>query len=474
MNNDIPPDGSNGWHGRSTQQWQAADAAHFLHPFTDFQALARKGSRVITSADNIWLRDSDGQRILDGMSGLWCVNVGYGQEALVEAAARQMRELPFYNAFFQTATPPAIELAELLAEVSPPAFRHVFFTGSGSEGNDTVVRMVRRHWDLLGQPQRQVIISRVNAYHGSTMAGASLGGMSGMHAQGGLPIPGIVHIQQPYWWEHGRPRGLSREDFGLLAARWLEEKIEQIGPEKVAAFIGEPVQGAGGVIVPPSTYWPEVERICRRHGILLVSDEVICGFGRTGQWFGCETLGFQPDLMTFAKGVTSGYVPLGGVLVGERVARVLIERGGEFAHGYTYSGHPVACAVGVANIRLIRELGLVEHARNDVGPYLASAFEELAGHPLVGEAQTCGLMGALLLVKDKHTGQPFPPDLEVGMVCRGHCFANGLVMRAVGDRMIIAPPLVITRAQVDEMVALIRRCLDLTLADARRGAWLPA
>ncbi len=474
MSQDTLSDAPAGWQGRSTRQWQAADADHFLHPFTDFQALARKGSRVITSADNIWLRDSDGQRILDGMSGLWCVNVGYGQEALVEAAARQMRELPFYNAFFQTATPPAIELAELLAEVSPPQFRHVFFTGSGSEGNDTVVRMVRRHWDLLGQPQRQVIISRVNAYHGSTMAGASLGGMSGMHAQGGLPIPGIVHIQQPYWWEHGRPHGLSREDFGLVAARWLEQKIEQIGPDKVAAFIGEPIQGAGGVIVPPSTYWPEVERICRRHGILLVSDEVICGFGRTGQWFGCETLGFQPDLMTFAKGVTSGYVPLGGVLVGERVARVLIECGGEFAHGYTYSGHPVACAVGVANIRLIRKLGLVEHVRNDVGPYLASAFEELAGHPLVGEAQTCGLMGALLLVKDKHTGQAFPPDLEVGMVCRGHCFANGLVMRAVGDRMIIAPPLVITRAQIDEMVALIRRCLDLTLADARRAGWLQA
>ena len=408
------------------------------------------------------------------MSGLWCVNAGYGQKALIDAATEQLQQLPFYNSFFQTSHPTAIALAELLSEVAPPGFQHVFFTGSGSEGNDTVVRMVRRHWDLLGQPQRQVIISRVNAYHGSTMAGASLGGMSGMHAQGGLPIPGIVHIQQPYWWEHGRPRGLSREDFGLVAARWLEEKIEQIGPEKVAAFIGEPVQGAGGVIVPPSTYWPEVERICRRHGILLVSDEVICGFGRTGQWFGCETLGFQPDLMTFAKGVTSGYVPLGGVLVGERVAQVLIERGGEFAHGYTYSGHPVACAVGVANIRLIRELGLVEHVRNDVGPYLASAFEELAGHPLVGEAQTCGLMGALLLVKDKHTGQPFPPDLEVGMVCRGHCFANGLVMRAVGDRMIIAPPLVITRAQIDDMVALIRRCLDLTLADARRGGWLHA
>ena len=461
---------------RTTADLQAADAAHFLHPFTDFQSLARKGSRIIRRAHNIYLWDSDGQKILDAMSGLWCVNVGYGQQALIDAATRQLSELPFYNAFFQTATVPAIELAELLAEVTPPQFNHVFFSGSGSEGNDTVVRMVRRYWDLLGQPQRSVIISRNNAYHGSTMAGASLGGMSGMHAQGGLPIPGIVHIEQPYWWEHGRQSagnpGLTREAFGLQAAHWLEEKILQLGPEKVAAFIGEPIQGAGGVIIPPSTYWPEVQRICDRHGVLLVSDEVICGFGRTGQWFGCETFGFRPDLMTFAKGVTSGYVPLGGVMVGDRIAKVLIEQGGEFNHGYTYSGHPVACAVALANIGLVRELKLVEHVRDDVGPYLANHFAALAEHPLVGDAETCGLMGALLLVKDKSHGTAFADSVEIGMVCRGHCFANGLIMRAVGNRMIIAPPLVITRAQVDEMVALIRLCLDLTLADAHRQGWL--
>ncbi|NWG74619.1 MAG: aspartate aminotransferase family protein [Rubrivivax sp.] len=456
---------------RTTAEWQAADAAHFLHPFTDFQSLAKKGARIITHADNIYLWDSDGHKILDAMSGLWCVNVGYGQQALVDAATRQLKELPFYNAFFQTATPPAIELAELLSEVTPPQFNHVFFSGSGSEGNDTVVRMVRRYWDLLGQPERQVIISRRNAYHGSTMAGASLGGMSGMHAQGGLPIPGIVHIEQPHWFEVGRPMGLSRDAFGRVAAQWLEDKILEIGADKVAAFIGEPVQGAGGVVVPPETYWPEIQRICDRHGILLVSDEVICGFGRTGNWWGCETMGTRPDLMTFAKGVTSGYVPLGGVMVGDRVADVLIRQGGEFTHGYTYSGHPVACAVALANIRLIREQRLVEHVHDDVGPYLASVFETLAGHPLVGEAQTCGLMGALQLVKDKASGTPFPSELEVGMVCRGHCFGNGLIMRAVGDRMIIAPPLVITRAQIDEMAALIRRCLDLTLADARARGW---
>jgi putrescine aminotransferase len=457
---------------RTTADLQAADSAHFLHPFTDFQSLAKKGSRIILRAENIYLWDSEGHKILDAMSGLWCVNVGYGQQALIDAATKQLKELPFYNAFFQTATVPAIELAELLAEVTPPQFKHVFFSVSGSEGNDTVVRMVRRYWDLLGQPQRQVIISRHNAYHGSTMAGASLGGMSGMHAQGGLPIPGIVHIEQPYWWAHGRLQGLTREAFGLQAASWLEQKILALGPETVAAFIGEPVQGAGGVIIPPSTYWPEVQRICDKYGILLVSDEVICGFGRTGNWFGCETLGARPDLMTFAKGVTSGYIPLGGVMVGDRVAKVLIEQGGEFNHGYTYSGHPVACAVGLANIGLIRELKLVEHVRDDVGPYLAKAYASLAEHPLVGDAETCGLMAALLLVKDKAKGTAFADEVEIGMVCRGHCFANGLIMRAVGDRMIIAPPLVITRAQIDEMMSLIRRCLDLTLADARKQGWL--
>jgi putrescine aminotransferase len=454
---------------RSTQQWQAADAAHYLHPFTDFKALAGKGSRVISRADNIYLWDSEGQKILDAMSGLWCVNVGYGRTELIDAATRQMTELPFYNSFFQTANKPAIELAELLAEVTPPQFEHVFFSGSGSEGNDTVVRMVRRYWDLLGQPQRQVIISRHNAYHGSTMAGASLGGMAGMHAQGGLPIPGIEHIGQPHGFELGR--GQTREAFGLQAAGWLEAKILEIGADKVAAFIGEPVQGAGGVIVPPETYWPEIQRICDQYGILLVSDEVICGFGRTGHWFGCERFGFRPDLLTFAKGVTSGYIPLGGVMVGERIADVLIERGGEFNHGYTYSGHPVACAVGVANIRLLQRERIVERVRDEIGPYLAQEFAGLARHPLIGEVQTCGMMGALQLVRDQATNAPFPADLGVGMVCRGHCFANGLIMRAVGDRMIVAPPLVITTAQIDEMTTLIRKCLDLTLQDAVRNGW---
>jgi len=455
---------------RTTAQWQAADAAHFLHPFTDFKTLAAKGSRIITRAEGIHLWDSDGHRIFDAMSGLWCVNVGYGQRALIDAATHQLETLPFYNAFFQTATPPAIALAEKLAQLSPPGFEHVFFTGSGSEGNDTIVRMVRRYWDLLGQPQRSVIISRQNAYHGSTMAGASLGGMPDMHTQGGLPIPGIVHIGQPYFAEHALP-GESRDDFGRRAASWLEVKIQEVGADQVAAFIGEPIQGAGGVIIPPDSYWPEIQRICDRHGILLVSDEVICGFGRTGAWFGSQRLGFKPDLMTFAKGVTSGYIPLGGVLVGERVARVLIDQGGDFNHGYTYSGHPVACAVALANLQLIEDLQLVQRVRDETGPYLAKQYAALAEHPLVGEAETCGLMGAIRLVRRKASGTqaavPFGPEVSAGMVCRAHCFANGLIMRAVGDRMIIAPPLVLTCEQIDEMMVLIRRCLDLTWTDLK-------
>ena len=455
---------------RSTKEWQDADSAHYLHPFTDFKSLAAKGSRIVTRADNIYLWDSDGHKILDAMSGLWCVNVGYGRQELIDAATAQLKQLPFYNSFFQTATPPAIELAELLADITPPQFKHVFFSNSGSEGNDTVVRLVRRYWDVMGQPERSIIVSRRNAYHGSTLAGASLGGMGGMHAQGGLPIPGIVHIEQPFWFEHGGT--MSRDEFGLEAAGWLEEKILEIGADKIAAFIGEPVQGAGGVIIPPATYWPEIQRICDQYDILLVSDEVITGFGRTGQWWGCEHFGFRPDLMTFAKGVTSGYIPLGGVMVGDRIAKLMIEQGGEFTHGYTYSGHPVACAVALANIRVLQREHIVERVRDELGPYLAQQFEQLAEHPLVGESQTCGLMGALQLVKNKASAQTFDSALEIGMVCRGHCFGNGLIMRAVGDRMIIAPPLVITRTQIDEMTALIRRCLDLTLADVTQRGWM--
>lgn len=449
---------------------QALDSAHFIHPFTDHGHLASQGAKVIVKADNIYVWDSEGNKMLDAMSGLWCVNAGYGRKELADAAYQQMMTLPFYNSFFNTTNVPAVKLAAKLAALAPAvdgrSFKHVFYSSSGSESNDTNVRMVRRYWDLLGQPERKVIIGRLNGYHGSTMAGASLGGMSGMHAQGDLPIPNITHIDQPYFIENAQA-GESPADFGVRAARWLEEKILAVGAEKVAAFIAEPVQGAGGVIIPPETYWPEIQRIVDKYGILLISDEVICAFGRLGHWFAYEKFGYKPDLVTFAKGVTSGYIPLGGVLVGDRVAQVLIDKGGEFNHGYTYSGHPVACAVALANIELMEREGLVARVKNDTGPYLAERFEALNAHPLVGVAQTCGFVGGLTLVKHQATQTPFDADLGVGMICRGHCFKNGLIMRAVGDRMIIAPPLVMTRAQIDELLGLIHTCLDATLADLR-------
>ena len=457
-----------------TSHIQALDSAHFLHPFTDFKALNAQGDRVMTEAKDIYVWDSEGNRVLDAMSGLWCVNVGYGRKALADAAHAQMLKLPYYNSFFQTTNVPAATLAARLASLAPTvggrSFAHVFYSSSGSESNDSNVRMVRRYWDLLGQPERKIIISRTNAYHGSTMAGASLGGMSGMHAQGDLPIPNIVHIGQPYFFENGQP-GESAHDFGIRAAGWLEERILALGAHKVAAFIAEPVQGAGGVIIPPTTYWPEIQRIVDKYGILLISDEVICAFGRLGHWFAYEKFGYRPDLITFAKAVTSGYIPLGGVMVGDRVAKVLIEQGGEFNHGYTYSGHPVACAVALANLAVMESENLVTRVRDDIGPYLAAHFTRLAEHPLVGQAQTCGLMAGLVLVQDKVKNTPFASDLGVGMVCRRHCFANGLVMRAVGDRMIIAPPLTISHAEIDTLMGLIVRCLDLTLEEVRRKGW---
>jgi putrescine aminotransferase len=451
---------------RTTREWQAADAAHYLHPFSDYKSLAAKGTRVITRADGVYIYDADGHQILDGMSGLWCVNLGYGREELVAAAAAQMRELPFYNSFFQCTHPPAIRLAELLSEVTQPHLGHAFLTGSGSEANDTVIRMVRHYWAIRGEPERNVIVSRINAYHGSTVGAASLGGMASQHAQGGLPIPGIEHIPQPYYFDY---RGnLSEAEFGIECARELERRIEAVGPERVAAFIGEPVQGAGGVIVPPDSYWPEIQRICRKYGILLVVDEVICGFGRLGAWFGSDHYGLAPDLMPVAKGMSSGYLPIGGVMVSDRVAETLGE-GGEFFHGFTYSGHPTCAAVAIKAIEIMRDEKIVERVRDDLAPYLASRWKTLGDHRIVGEARTRGMVGALELVVDKRTKARFQPKGRVGELARDLAVRNGVVMRHVGESLIIAPPLVITRPQIDELVEKARKTLDDTAAALGSG-----
>lgn len=443
-----------------TSKWQALDSRHHLHPFTDYKNLHQKGSRIIVRAEGVYLWDSDGNRILDGMAGLWCVNIGYGRKELARVAEEQLQELPYYNSFFQTSHPPLIELSELLSEITQPYFERVFFTNSGSEANDTVVRMVRRYWDLHGQPQKHIIISRTNAYHGSTIAAGTLGGMKTMHEQSVVVMPGVEHIAQPYWYAEGGD--LDPDEFGIKSARALSERIEELGAENVAAFIAEPVQGAGGVIIPPRTYWPEIQRICDEYGILLVSDEVICGFGRTGKWFGSDYYELKPDLMPVAKGLSSGYLPIGGVMVSSRLADVLVEKGGEFAHGFTYSGHPVCTAVAAENIRIMRNEQIVEHVDEEIAPYFGRKWSQLADHPLVGEARSLGLLGALELVRDKDSRSFFDPAMEVGNRCRDICFQNGLVMRAVGDKMVVSPPLIINNDQIDELVEVAGKCLDLT------------
>ncbi len=455
-----------------TAELQALDAAHHLHPFSTNEALADEGVRVITRAKGVYLTDSEGHEILDGMAGLWCVNIGYGRNELADAAARQMRELPYYNTFFKTTHTPAIALAAKLAELAPDDLNHVFFAGSGSEANDTNIRLVRTYWAEKGQPDKNIIISRKNAYHGSSVGSASLGGMAGMHAQGGIPIPNVHHINQPNWWAEGGD--MSPEEFGLARARELEEAIQELGEDRVAAFIAEPVQGAGGVIIAPDTYWPEIQRICDKHDILLIADEVICGFGRTGNWFGSQTVGIKPHIMTIAKGLSSGYAPIGGSIVCDEVARVISAT--EFNHGYTYSGHPVAAAVALENLRILEEENVVDHVRNVAAPYMKKKWDALVEHPLVGEAKIAGLMGSIALTPEKASRAKFASDPgTIGYICREHCFKNNLIMRHVDDRLVISPPLVITPAEIDEMFVRIQKSLDDALVEINeKGLMKPA
>ena len=435
------------------------DVAHHLPAQQDYKLIQDMGgSRIVTHADGCYIHDGDGNRILDGMAGLWCVNVGYGRKELADVAYEQMLELPFYNTFFKTVTPPTVQLAAKIAGLTGGKLQHVFFNASGSEANDTVFRMVRHYWKLKGEPKRTVFISRWNAYHGSTVAGVSLGGMKGMHAQGDLPIPGVEHVRQPYWFGEGF--GQDPVQFGKDCAAAIEERILAVGPENVAAFIGEPVQGAGGVVIPPPGYWQAVEAICRKYGILLVADEVICGFGRTGEWFGHQTLGFTPDIVPMAKGLSSGYLPISANAVSSDIVEVL-KTGGDFVHGFTYSGHPVSAAVALRNIEIMERENLPGRVRDDVGPYLAQALKRLDDHPLVGETRSIGLLGAVEIVSEPGTNQRWGgAEGNAGPVVRDRCIDNGLMVRGIRDTIVMCPPLIIERSQIDDMVAIIRKSLD--------------
>jgi len=447
---------------RTTQEWQQADVDNYLHPFTDYKALNDEKARLITRGKGCFVWDNDDNKFLDGLAGLACVNIGYGRPELGRVAAEQIDTLSYFNSFFKATNKPAISLAEKLIELTPDGLNHVFYANSGSEANDTALRMVRQYWTLEGKPEKQTIIAREMSYHGSTVAGGALSGMPWMHEQAAV-VANIEHIQCPYQYQYGRD--MSEEEFGLIAAAWLEEKILEVGADKVAAFFAEPIQGAGGAKIPPKNYFAEIQRVCKKHDVLLVLDEVICGFGRTGTWFGSESLGIeQVDLMCLAKGITSGYVPLSAVMVSDRIADTLVEKGGEFFHGFTYSGHPVCCAIALENIRILEEEGIVQQVGESTGPYFANKLKELADHPVVGEVRSFGLIGAVELVKDCKTMEPVSEDMhELESKCeefRNIAMKHGIIVRPVLSTIAMMPPLVITNKEIDFLIDKFRLALD--------------
>jgi len=443
----------------NTTPLQKLDKAHFLHPFTDFKEYKATNTAIYTKAEHIYIYNEEGKQLIDGMSGLWCCNLGYSQPKIIEAITEQLNTLPFYNSFFQCATDISVQMAQALVDISPAQFNHVFFTNSGSEANDTNIRLVHRYYDLLGKPNKKVFISRHGAYHGSTIAAGSLGGFDGMHKQyTGLSY--VEHISQPNWFTEGGD--MDKGEFGIKVAQELAAKIDEIGEENVAAFIAEPIQGAGGVIVPPETYWPEISRICKERDILLISDEVICGFGRTGDWFGAQTYGYEPDLMTFAKAVTNGFQPLGGVMVSDKIADVLTTGGGEFTHGFTYSGHPAACAAGIATINILKNDKVIENAAADIMPYFQAQLRTLESHPIVGEVRGMGMVAALEIAKNKSAKERLAPDCAGGAMVKTQAIKHGLMVRSVGDAIVTAPPMVCTRAEIDLLIARLTIALDYT------------
>jgi len=442
----------------------SADVRYALHPYTNLSTHQRVGPMVIARGEGVYVYDDAGKRYLEALGGLFCASLGFSETRLADAADRQMRTLPFYHAFGHKANEPAVRLAEKLIALAPGNMSKVFFANSGSEANDTAIKIIWYYNNARGLPAKKKIISRLRAYHGVTVASASLTGLPNNHRDFDLPIEGILHTDCPHYWRNGRP-GESEEAYATRCAQSLEALIQAEGPDTIAAFFAEPIMASGGVIVPPATYFEKIQAVLRKHDILLVADEVICGFGRTGQLFGSQTYGMQPDMISLAKQLSAGYLPISALLVNDRIYQALVgqsEKIGTFSHGFTYSGHPVAAAVALETLRIYEEDGIVEHVRR-VMPRFHARLAALAEHPLVGEARGGGLLGAAELVADKAARTPFPPEMGVAAKVGEFALHHGVITRALGDTVNFCPPLIITEAQIDEMFDGIERALEDTV-----------
>jgi 4-aminobutyrate--pyruvate transaminase len=450
------------------------DIAYLLHPYTNARKHEESGPLIITEGKGCRVTDDQGRSYIEGMAGLWCASLGYGEERLVEAAARQMRQLGFYHSFAHKSHPAVIDLSEKLIEMTPGRMGKVFYGNSGSEANDTAVKLVWFYNNARGRREKKKIISRLRGYHGVTIASASLTGLPANHTDFDLPIANILHTSCPHYWRYAE-EGESEEDFATRCAADLERMILDEGPETVAAFIGEPVMGAGGVIVPPATYWQKIQAVLRKYDVLLIADEVICGFGRIGSMFGCETMEIEPDMVTMAKALSASYLPISATLMRDEIYQVIADntaRIGTLGHGQTYSGHPVAAAVALETLKIYEERDIVSHVRA-VAPVLQQELAALADHPLVGEVRGIGLVGAVELVADKDGKTPFEPLGKVGGYVDQRTRAHGAILRNLGDTIALSPPLVIGAEELRELVQILRTSLDEAL-DWARGEGLTA
>ena len=438
------------------------DVETILHPATNLDLHRKVGPLVVERGEGVHVWDTDGKRYIEGLAGLWCTGLGYGNQELVEAAREAMSKISFTHLFGGKSHEPAIALAEKLKELVPIAASKIFFTSSGSEANDSQIKLAWYYNNARGMPKKKKIISRMRAYHGVTVATASLTGLPVFHADFDLPMARVLHAECPHHYRNAEP-GETEEEFATRLANNLNELIEREGPDTVAAFIAEPVMGAGGVIVPPKTYFEKIQEVLARHDVALIADEVICGFGRTGQWFGSQTFNMKPDTMSMAKAITSAYMPLGAVTVSEPVYQAMLEESrklGVFAHGFTYSGHPVSCAVAVKTLEIYERINIVGHVQR-VSPVFQTRLEALADHPLVGETRGAGLIGGIELVKNKATKESFEPRQGVGAKVVSLAQEEGLITRAVGgDTIALCPPLVIDGAEINQMFDALGRALD--------------